>query len=162
VDDTGNRRFWPVKCGKIDLAALRRDRDQLWAEAVYRLHKGESYELPGPLWAEAARVQQDRTLTSPWTERLEVALEGKRGNIDVEMVYEFLGLKVDRQNKYVAAQVRKSMDDIGWTKARRRRGNKQVYCYTNLPEHENDGKWIALYETTTIRRDPTVLGQSRL
>jgi hypothetical protein len=57
-DETGNRRWWGVRCHglptgrvddagepvrEIDLAGLRRDRDQLWAEAVVRFRRGERW-----------------------------------------------------------------------------------------------------------------------
>ena len=42
-DQTGNRRYWPVQCGEIDIESLARMRDQLWAEADYRFKRGETW-----------------------------------------------------------------------------------------------------------------------
>ncbi|QRM20578.1 hypothetical protein GBK02_14895 [Dechloromonas sp. TW-R-39-2] len=42
-DPTGNRRFWPVKVGQIDIARLRRDAPMILAEAVVRYKAGERW-----------------------------------------------------------------------------------------------------------------------
>ncbi|WP_192847204.1 VapE domain-containing protein, partial [Aurantimonas manganoxydans] len=55
-DDTGNRRFWPVRCaGPIDIHGLVRDRDQLFAEAVQRYRQSATWHLSGAEEAVAAQ-----------------------------------------------------------------------------------------------------------
>lgn len=34
-DETGNRRFMPIEIGRLDFERLKRDREQLWAEALF-------------------------------------------------------------------------------------------------------------------------------
>ncbi|MGM0639706.1 MAG: VapE domain-containing protein, partial [Pseudomonadota bacterium] len=63
-DETGNRRFWPLRCGIIDITALNRDRDQLWAEAVHRFREGAIWWIEDPALLADARDAQDRRYQS--------------------------------------------------------------------------------------------------
>ncbi len=64
-DETGARRFLPFKVGTIDLAALTRDRDQLFAEAVVAYRAGahwwpeEGFEREHIKPQQAARFEAD-------------------------------------------------------------------------------------------------------
>jgi hypothetical protein len=77
-DPTGNRRFWPIKTAKIDLALLAGDRDQLWAEAAHIEAQGESLNLPAELWNAAAEATDLRRAQDPW----EGSLSSLRSNTD--------------------------------------------------------------------------------
>ncbi len=49
-DETGHRRYLPVHVGVVNLDALRRDRDQLWAEGLAR------FNAEGIAWQDAERL----------------------------------------------------------------------------------------------------------
>ncbi|MEI9948262.1 MAG: VapE domain-containing protein [Pseudomonadota bacterium] len=75
-DPTGNRRYRPVACGRINIDALIRDRDQLWAEARHRFEASEKW------WCETGsaedlicqREQDKRRRRDPWEQRIGAAL----------------------------------------------------------------------------------------
>lgn len=71
-DETGGRRFWPVKCGKIDVPALERDLDQLFAEAL------DAYESGAQWWPDRKfelefikPIQDERYERDVWADRIE-------------------------------------------------------------------------------------------
>jgi predicted P-loop ATPase len=77
-DETGGRRFWPVECGRISLDELRRDRDQLWAEAVIRYRDGATWWLDSRELVEAASSeQQERYDADPWQPVIEQWVLGR-------------------------------------------------------------------------------------
>jgi predicted P-loop ATPase len=83
-DETGNRRFWPLRCGDIDLDGLRRDRDQLWAEAVARYRAGAPWWIEDrTLVAEASAAQEARYQGDAWDARIERWLISERKSVNV-------------------------------------------------------------------------------
>ena len=66
TDETGNRRYWPVTVGKIDIDKLRVWRDQLWAEAVVAYRAGESWWLDSAQDQDLAKAQEAHVVTDAW------------------------------------------------------------------------------------------------
>jgi hypothetical protein len=69
-DPTGNRRYWPVPCDVVNVAAVERDREQLWAEAYHLYREGfDFWHLPEEAEAEA-RQHQDAAYVPDETEEV--------------------------------------------------------------------------------------------
>ena len=76
ADTTGNRRFFPVRIGAINIADLQLDRDQLVAEAVQLVMKGvASWIINESVLKMAEAEQEARQYTDPWTGQIEDFLD---------------------------------------------------------------------------------------
>lgn len=139
-DRTGNRRFLPVKTGIIDLEALRRDRDQLWAEAARLEARGESIVLPQELWAVAAAEQQERLEDDPWLEKL-ATVRGRATGDEVraytaELLGELLGIPLERQHNGHAKRLTALMRELGWEPGKFKVGGKKTLRGFRRPKTE--------------------------
>ena len=130
-DETGGRRFWPVPVGLIDLEALRRDRDRLFAEAVARFKERPKW------WPDAtfektfiAPEQEKRRETDPWEGPIAGYVDGTTLNVtslnratvtDIAR----LGLGFDVMAKVSTADQRRIaavLKTLGWKPGRDYRG----------------------------------------
>nr|WP_246588164.1 virulence-associated E family protein [Paracoccus bogoriensis] len=134
-DTTGNRRFWPVKIGRFDLDALRRDRDQLWAEAVHAHQSGESIRLDPGLWTEAAAEQAERVEKNAWHDYLAELFDGRDGRISLQDVWAALGVEVAKRTDQDSRRINAAMATLGWTKKTVRIDGKPTKGFT-----KGDGK----------------------
>lgn len=145
-DPTGNRRFWPVSTGTIDLDALRRDRDQLWAEAAYVEAQGQSITLPEELWGTAAVEQEARLEDDPWQEILSSAcgdlIAGFERITSSELLEDTLGVPPERQQQFHLKRLGSIMRKIGWDgpKSLKLADGKVARGYERRPSSSYDPK----------------------
>lgn len=79
LDMTGNRRFWPIACGEIRLEDLKRDRDQLLAEAVVLFKSGHTWWLSEEEEQSATLEQEQRLEEDPWETEVALQCAGENG-----------------------------------------------------------------------------------
>jgi predicted P-loop ATPase len=127
ADPTGARRFWPVEVGTIDLDGLRRDRDQLWAEAVHRYRQGEKWWITDP-WLEAcAEVRQAaRHEADPWEERILEFVADLRETTIHSILDRGIGMVSSRQELVSQKRVAAILKLNRWVQKRTGRARKWV------------------------------------
>jgi len=118
-DETGARRFWPVHCEAVDIDALKRDRDQLWAEAVVRYHRGERWHITDPDLERAAKdAQAQRRKHHPWEDEIR-NYAATRSAVFVDDILEHLGVDLDRRSRRESDAVIAILKANGWEKGPR-------------------------------------------
>ncbi|MCZ4065706.1 hypothetical protein NB636_08065 [Oxalobacter aliiformigenes] len=141
-DVTGNRRFWPVMTGNIDLDGLERDRDQLLGEAVHLMRQGvlwyptkdEQINLIEP-------EQGEREIIDPWVNKIYNYVEGVdlEGNptaagprdkvTALELLSKAIQIDVARIGpaKQEVMRIAACMRKLGWSKGRASTGARERY-----------------------------------
>jgi len=141
-DTTGNRRFWPVDTGQLDLDGLRRDREQLLGEAVHLMREGMKWH---PTPEEQLRLitpqQESREIPDEWAGRIWEYLEGigmdgqplGAGRINRvtarELIIRALHIEIGKvsQAKTETRRISDIMRKLGWSKKRETCGAREWY-----------------------------------
>ncbi len=115
-DDGGElRRYWSIPVGKkIDLAWVKKHRDQLWAEAVHRFEAGEPWWFEPDEIAAIQRAGQRFARIDPWDDEIVAYLKGRQ-HVQINEILS-IKLRLDGRdlNPINGSRVRKTLRRLGW------------------------------------------------
>lgn len=121
-DDTGDRRFWCVRVGVIDLALAATWRDQLWAEAVAALDAGEPWHLTAEEDTARAAASAQHRVEDPWAALVARWLEAheRADHTASEILAGAIDLPRRDHTKSAAMRLGRLMRSLGWQRENRR------------------------------------------
>lgn len=114
TDETGARRFWPVRCGDINRGWLEDNRDQMFAEAVWRYNAGEQWwNVP----EEEANLQREaRMEVDPWQAIMQSYCDAHDAVAIPTIIGDVLRLEVNHQTMLTQRRVGKILTQMGFKK----------------------------------------------
>jgi predicted P-loop ATPase len=137
-DETGGRRFWPVKVGIIDTEALARDRDQLFAEAVHLYRRGTRWWPDQAFEIEHIHPQQEaRYEADAWEQAISEWLQSRSTHEQREPV---TVLAIARQALFIETprigtsdqrRIAAALERMGW-----RRGERTMHGRPWVKRHD--------------------------
>ncbi len=119
-DETGGRRFWPVKVGRIDTDALARDRDQLFAEAVALFRDGGQWWPDGAFERDhVAPEQAARYEADAWEQPIGAFLAGKSRTTIMQVARDALFIDTGKVGTAEQRRISAAMTTLGWQNGKR-------------------------------------------
>ena len=145
-DNTGIRRWNPIEVGFIDTEAIKRDREQLWAEAIYLFKKN------GVMWRDVERLSneigQKHVVHDPWIENIQSYLstetmEGKtpleKGYVTTsELLQSALGMSKATSNSGQGKRLSELMRHMGFDKKSARVDGRVVQVWRGGAEWQKE------------------------
>jgi predicted P-loop ATPase len=130
-DPSGSRRFWAIDLTenrKIDIGYIRRERDQIWAQAIHQFLQGGDYcwWLDDDEQAASDTANERFKKRDPWDEYIETFLAGdptinnSHGFRISTLFEEALEMKASHVNPYEVNRVKKIIERKGYQEVRER------------------------------------------
>lgn len=131
TDETGLRRFWPIRCGEIDVVKLAEMREQLFAEAVEQWHQRVSWwEMPDATSSQQAERQQYDDWTEVVTTWADVeVLKGLDYVTIAQIAINALKIPLNQLDKSSQMRIGRILRLAGWKRTTMRRGTNVLKAW---------------------------------
>lgn len=155
-DETGGRRFLPVRIRQLNLPDLTRDVEQLWAEAVIRYRNGErTYITDEALNALLRDHTSERYQADVWHSIVDEYAQ-VRGSVSVGECLEHVGVKRDRWTPGEQARIARCLKALGYVRKQIRVGGSRQWRYFRPDHHSVTGSSEGGGDTRDIGISPSV------
>lgn len=134
-DVTGNRRYWPVDIGdnQINFKWLEENREQLYAEAIYKLKNNiKILEIPKDI---AFQKQEEHITEDSWTNDVSLYLKDKNETtikdiyIDALLDNKELHVSIERLDRRIEMRISEILRKNGFTKQRQMLDGVRFFRY---------------------------------
>ncbi len=124
TDQTGLRRFWPVRVQEINLDPLTNDRHQLFAEALQAYRDGQKWYVTPP--HETASHQGERLQEDPWEYPIIEWLKSQRIPFPMHNIFvEALQMPIERAKTFHSGKIGALLRKLGYDPLRSQESNQR-------------------------------------
>jgi predicted P-loop ATPase len=142
-DETGSRRFLPVRCKSVNMDLLKDVKLQLFAEAVYRKQQGENHWVfPKELAKE--ETDQRMEIDDIWTDDvLKYCYDNKYQYVKItDVARDCLHISIDKQDQRALNRISKILKKAGFTKYQMREDGRKSWVFQDMAQVSSKKTWV--------------------